>query len=221
MSSAADNWRKREPVTMPPTPPDQPVEAAKDSVCGTSCFISDEVIADDCTPDGCPACKSLEFQKTQRQPKDPAAQTPDRTEGEGPYKVVMRDSKMFLVGGIYGDGGVWLDQWCFDDFAKVANAVHLAGQASTQQGTYEAGKGIGRLEVLLDGSVADPRIQHLERIEVAAKQLAIDAGELAETVGVYGVATTSPSSIQRRAKSVRKSIRSLAALLDDEGDSAK
>ncbi|WP_281783747.1 hypothetical protein [Sinimarinibacterium flocculans] len=103
----------------------------------------------------------------------PFDHTHDRTEGEGPYKV--GDKITILVGD-------WLDESAppshplvtklrTDGEAGIANAAYLEGQASTH-----------------------PRIQHLERIEEAAKKVAQqqslglitmdDVGTTSEIVGL-------------------------------------
>ena len=217
-----DLWEKVTHWKPVGPPPDQPVEAAKDSVCrncGGNGFPMEFIpgrLGMRRSSKPCYKCGGT------GQPKDPAAQTPeaefaenmgaiadtlasanvpDRTEGEGPY---FAGAAIRLPNRGNPDlPHTWYHHIVKDDEVEVLNAAHAEGQASTQQNrdaayarAYNDGHFHGR-------DTANSELQRLLRIEVAAK----------ETARVWTQPTT-------RAQLVEK-IDNLVALLDDEGDGAK
>lgn len=225
------------------SPTNQPVEAAKDSVCrncGGNGFPMEFIpgrLGMRRSSKPCYKCGGT------GQPKDPAAQTPeaefaenmgaiadtlasanvpDRTEGEGPYEVERyeRLPKTDETGPWYvvtrnGAPAMELEDWCEhvpdqendhpgkgEDWAKLyaestrrqANAAYAEGQASTH-----------------------PRIEHLERIEVAAKAVVKSANQTGVVLVRRMGDQLAPWAVDVEPM-FKGTLDDLAALLDDEGD---
>lgn len=236
------------PAPALPTPPDQPVEAAKESVCegcgdplvkvygdddveasaslqceNPDCQPKDPAACDDCAksvilPHECPNDPAAQTDSSlsahSHNEENDAARTPteristDRTEGE-----VVAEKRMQFVGSTV------LLRACGDyDCDFVTNDPDGVCPRHTLMDTVQ----LGHFDMVPnrdeDDSLAaaqastHPRIERLERIEVAAKELPSAWEEMKAPAH-------RDSAVPYM--TVDRIVKDLAALLDDEGDGAK